>query len=296
NCDAVNCGPGNNCTRDESGDPSCSCSTGFTPSSDKLSCIGNCAAVDCGPGNNCILDANGNPSCNCSTTYTLSPDKLSCIGKCSGVDCGIYGYCDLKENGDPTCKCLQGAQLLPDKLFCANPECDVLGCEPYGRCVYKNGTHSCQWDSVCGKCPMRADCVKVYTTTYEAADVPYCKCRRGYGLTSKGCEQGLPDEVAASSMTLIRDAKARDKTSNPYTFRLKYGCTRFPEEVAGNFSLRYEVHNIGGALGCRQLQLYSTDNCTSTPAMRQTVSDATISAIAARGSPFYNHRSVWCGS
>ncbi|CAI6007972.1 unnamed protein product, partial [Closterium sp. NIES-65] len=79
NCDAVKCGPGGNCTRDASGDPSCICSAGFMPSSDKLSCIDNCDGVKCGPGGNCTRDAEGNPFCSCNTGFKQSSDKLSCI-------------------------------------------------------------------------------------------------------------------------------------------------------------------------------------------------------------------------
>ncbi|CAI5960071.1 unnamed protein product, partial [Closterium sp. NIES-64] len=118
NCDAVKCGPGGNCERDANGDPSCSCSAGFTSSSDKLSCIDNCDAVKCGPGGNCTRDASGDPSCSCSAGFTPSSDMLSCIDNCDGVKCGPGGNCTRDAEGNPFCSCNTGFKQSSDKLSC----------------------------------------------------------------------------------------------------------------------------------------------------------------------------------
>ncbi|CAI5505562.1 unnamed protein product, partial [Closterium sp. Naga37s-1] len=264
-CASVKCAPNGTCKRDAYGNPACSCSTGFKPSSDKLTCIDNCAAVNCGPGGTCIKDTYGNPFCNCTTGFKQSSNKLACIDNCASVYCGP-GTCVKKENGDPTCSCNTGYQMSPYRLYCIRTECYNLGCEPDGTCVTNDGITSwCNWDSPCGTCPSGANCQNV--RAYQSFNVlaPYCRCSSGYGMTSTGCVYGAPDQVLASSITLIHDSSALGSASRPYTFRFKSGCNQFPKEVAGNYKTAFEVHSINGLAGCRQWRGYTTDDCASTP-------------------------------
>ncbi|CAI5484455.1 unnamed protein product [Closterium sp. Yama58-4] len=108
-CDAVNCRPGGNCTKDAKGNPFCICSTGFTLSSDKLSCIDNC-----GPNGTCVRMENGDPTCACDSGFLMPPGELRCIA--------------------PSFHALTSGIA-----------CNALGCKPDGVCVNTNGVHSCNW-------------------------------------------------------------------------------------------------------------------------------------------------------
>ncbi|CAI5514435.1 unnamed protein product, partial [Closterium sp. Naga37s-1] len=69
------------------------------------------------------------------------------------------------------------------------PACTALGCEPAGgKCeVDGNGERYCKWDSLCGTCPTGAFCKTVPSEYNSAAQVPYCTCPQGYGLTATKC-------------------------------------------------------------------------------------------------------------
>ncbi|CAI5530213.1 unnamed protein product, partial [Closterium sp. Naga37s-1] len=140
--------------------------------------------------------------------------------------------------------------------------CAALGCEPDGVCVIStNGVRSCKWNSPCGTCPTGATCKTVHTSFIEEADVPYCECPKGFGMTATECKEGAPDQVVASSITLIQDRSASGTASKPYTFRLKSGCNQYPKEVAGNYKTLYALENIGGTKGCASVELYTDDYC-----------------------------------
>ncbi|CAI5483567.1 unnamed protein product, partial [Closterium sp. Yama58-4] len=265
NCASVKCGPGGTCEKGRNGSPFCNCTIGFKPSFDNLTCIDNCGAVKCGYGGTCNKDGNGNPFCNCTIGSKPSADKLTCIDTCFGVDCGPNGKCAYKDNGDATCSCNAGFQIARDRLFCIRTECYMLGCEPEGTCTAYYGGFYCQWRSRCGSCPSGASCRTFYPPS-GGSSVPYCQCPGGYGMTSTGCVQGSPDQVLASSVTLIQDeSQTLTNASRPYTFRYKKGCNPFPKEVAGNYKSTFEVHNINGAPGCLEWRSYDTNNCSSTP-------------------------------
>ncbi|CAI5470092.1 unnamed protein product [Closterium sp. Yama58-4] len=304
NCAAVNCGPGGKCVYKENGDPTCSCDVGYQMPPDKLVCVDKCASVNCGPNGKCEQDAAGNPFCSCTTGFKPSSDNLTCVDTCAEVNCGPNGKCVKKDNGDPTCSCNAGYQMPPDKLICVETACYVLGCEPEGVCVNNNGARSCKWNSPCGACPSGATCrfvqgmnlTGVGYTEPPKVDVPVCECPAGYGMTPTECVKGAPDEVLGYSITLIQDPTAKDKASKPYTFRYREGCTQFPKEVAGNYTVEFHVHGIGDAPMCRSWRLYDTDNCTSTP-LHKGYDDASnfwAFTYTAVSPPLQQYRSMWC--
>ncbi|CAI5468739.1 unnamed protein product [Closterium sp. Yama58-4] len=296
-CDTVKCGPGGKCSVDADGKPFCSCNTGFKSSFDGLSCIDLCDAVKCGPGGNCMKDANGKPLCSCNTGFKASSDGLSCIDNCDAVNCGANGKCVRKENGDPTCECDADYEMPPNELRCIDSACAVLGCEPDGVCVTSaDGVRSCEWNSPCGTCPSEATCktVPAQTTSAVKPMVPYCECPSGYGMTATGCKKGLPDQVAASSLTLFRDRNARGNASKPYTFRLQFGCNQIPKEVAGFGTFAYSVDNIGGVQGCFYVIIYRGDNCDpSSLISSRSMGDRMVAQARSQGLPD-GSRSISC--
>ncbi|CAI5975270.1 unnamed protein product, partial [Closterium sp. NIES-64] len=280
-CELVTCAANSRCSKDASGNTTCDCVTGFERLPGNDTCVDKCASVNCQPNSTCKKDANGIPACSCNTGFTLSSDKLTCIDNCFGRTCGLNGKCVKKENGDPTCACNTGYQMDTDRFLCITTQCYALGCGLDGECVNDiNGRLSCRWNSPCGSCPTGAVCKTIQVTTQVTATVPYCQCRSGYGMTSTGCIYGAPDQVIPYSITLFKDRTAAGNASKPYTFRLKYGCTQFPEGLAGNFKTWYEVDYINNALGCRVWRYYTTDNCTSSPARSGTIYATTMYANA----------------
>ncbi|CAI5459387.1 unnamed protein product [Closterium sp. Yama58-4] len=289
-CDAVNCGPGGNCMKDANGKPFCSCSTGFKASNDMLSCIDLCDAVKCGPGGNCTKDANGKPSCSCSMGFKQSSDELFCIDLCDAVNCGPGGNCKKDASGKAFCSCNTGFKSSDDTLSCIDlcdadgfkpssdelsciDNCDAVNCGPNGKCVRKeNGDPTCacdpgfemppnelRCDSPCGTCPSGAACKTVHTSddSPKQAEVLYCECPTGFGMTPTECKEGSPDNAGATSVTLFMDR------SKPYTARLKNGCTQVPNEVVGVIKTANLVVGVGGAAGCFRVRIFPDDNCSS---------------------------------
>ncbi|CAI5522608.1 unnamed protein product, partial [Closterium sp. Naga37s-1] len=95
NCDAVKCGPGGNCTRDVNGNPSCSCSTGFKLSFDKLSCIDSkCFALGCSPGGTCAKDnSTGLLYCKWDTPCGRCPTGATCNTTLEIMENSLAPYC-----------------------------------------------------------------------------------------------------------------------------------------------------------------------------------------------------------
>ncbi|CAI7862340.1 unnamed protein product, partial [Closterium sp. NIES-53] len=297
-CAKWDCGSNANCTTVEDGNPKCICNTGFSMYNDYgwRYCRDNCASIRCWPGT-CTKDDNGNPSCVCNVPgYWQSADKLSCKSRCSGYDCG-YGRCAIAENGYPYCFCYEaGYEMDSNRVNCVRSECYFSGCGPDRDCVYNYGRYTCKWRSPCGSCPSGATCKTIRATSAVVADVPYCVCDAGYGMTTTGCVQGSPDTVPASSITLVQDRAAVNNASRPYTFRTNVGCNQLPKEVAGNFSNYYEVHNINGGRGCSMLTFYRGDNCYDPAGMRQTTTQQ-LTAYASGDlevGNYFTPRSIGC--
>ncbi|CAI7848660.1 unnamed protein product [Closterium sp. NIES-53] len=229
---------------------------------DRITCVDKCTLVTCTANSSCAKDANGDTRCDCIKSFERLPGSDACIHKCVSWKCGANSTCKMDGYGNPVCECNDGFQLSADKSTCVDT-CTVLACGPDGTCVNNNGVRSCKWISPCGTCPPGAFCRTTRATMLVEADVPFCMCPTGYGMTATGCIQGTSDRVLASSVTLFQDRTAKGSASKPYTLRYNYGCNQFPAEVAGNFRTAYEVHNIDGSYGCRSFTTYRTDNCTS---------------------------------
>ncbi|CAI5485243.1 unnamed protein product, partial [Closterium sp. Naga37s-1] len=128
--------------------------------------------------------------------------------------------------------------------------------------------------SPCGACPTGATCKTVLETDTREfqpslwingripAQVPYCDCPAGYGMTPTECVEGGNFTVGAESVTLIANQTAKDYTSRPYTLRWNLnGCTQIPAAVTVKFTAMYSVFSIGDTPKCQNIYFYRTDNC-----------------------------------
>ncbi|CAI5503772.1 unnamed protein product, partial [Closterium sp. Naga37s-1] len=199
---------------------------------------------------------------------------------CENTKCPSNSTCTLTSGGKGvTCACDEGFSQINGA--CVDKACSELGCEPDGVCVNTNGVRSCKWNSPCGTCPTGATCKTIHIPPYYDVDVPHCECPTGYGMTPTECIQGAPDQVLATSITLVRDISAKDNASKPYTFRATYGCNPLPEGLAGNFRAIYQTFNIDGGPSCASFRWYESDDCTpATDTEFEAPTDANAAAFA----------------
>ncbi|CAI7912557.1 unnamed protein product [Closterium sp. NIES-54] len=205
-----------------------------------------------------VVDSMVNPG----TTDAMFPSSEKKLRKGASV---ASVQCDVPEQQ-------QEEEETPPEVI-RDPACDALGCGPGGKCeVDQNGERYCKWDSLCGTCPTGAFCKTVPSEYNSTAQVPYCTCPQGYGLTATKCVAGASPTVGSFSITLIANRTARDNSSRPYTVRFNLNnCTQYPDAVAGKYRARFTVEGIDDAPDCPNLKVYKTNNCEGEPFFTSTL-------------------------